>query len=240
MTRIPRFQELILQEDDDLIFLNKPALIASLDERGDQTAPSIVKMARKYLESAQLCHRLDKETSGIMVIAKNEEAYREMAMSFESRSVEKTYHAIAEGVWNVSDKVISLPLSVTKRGLAKIDREEGKAAETIVSALRVFRHFTLLSCRPVTGRLHQIRIHLASQHFPIAADPAYGGSMPMLSDYKRKFNVAKFEEEQPMMKRVALHAYSLRFQLGEKTYDVQAPYPKDFDVFLKLLEKFEG
>ncbi len=232
-------KNIIIEEDDDLIFINKPAFISSLDER-DGVGDSIIKLAKKYNSELQLCHRLDKETSGIMVIAKNAEAYREMAMNFEARRIDKTYHAVIEGVLNVEHKPINLPLGITKKGTAKVDMQEGKPAETFFTTLKMFRHFTLLACKPITGRLHQIRIHLASQNFPIVSDTTYGGHMPMLSKFKRNFNVNKFENEQPMMKRVALHAYSLKFEFKDKKYEVIAPYPKDFEVFLKLIEKFEA
>lgn len=239
MIKFLSFKNSILLEDENLIFINKPAFVSSLDER-DANLHSIKELAKKYNSELQLCHRLDKETSGIMVIAKNPEAYREMAMKFEARKVEKKYHAIVDGVLNISDKVISLPLSITKKGIAKVDMQEGKPAETFFTTLKMFNHFTLLECKPVTGRLHQIRIHLASQNFTIVSDITYGGKYPMLSRYKRNFRTSKFENEQPMMKRVALHAYSLSFEFSGKQYDIVAPYPKDFEVFLKLIEKFDS
>lgn len=239
MSKIPQFSELIIHEDEHLLLINKPAMISSLDDR-DGSGINILKMAKRYHAEAQLCHRLDKETSGILVIAKDAETYREMAMSFEARRVEKTYHAIVEGVLRAEQQPINLPLGITRKGTARVDVKEGKPAETIVSTLQMYGHYTLLACQPITGRLHQIRIHLASQHFPIVSDETYGGHFPMLSDFKRNFKTGKFESEQPIMKRVALHAYSLKFELNGKTYDLQAPYPKDFEVFLKLLEKFDN
>jgi 23S rRNA pseudouridine955/2504/2580 synthase len=237
--KIPQFKNIILSEDENLIFINKPSGISSLDERSGD-APSILSMAKRYDPEAQLCHRIDKETSGILVIARNPETYREMAINFEKRQVDKVYHAVVGGQLDVQKKSILLPLGTTKTGLAKIDMKEGKLAETIVSTLKMFQHYTLLECRPVSGRLHQIRIHLSSQNFPLVCDTSYGGKIPFLSKLKRDFKTSKWENEQGMMQRVALHAYRLQFELNEKKYDITAPYPKDFDVFVKLLEKHDA
>lgn len=233
------FKAMIIFEDENFIFINKPAHYSSLDDRHADVF-SIIKQAKKHDENLQLCHRLDKETSGVLVIAKNEMVYREMSMCFEHRQVEKVYHTVVNGVLNVVEQKIVLPLGQTSKGIAKIDMHGGKPSTTIVSTLKNYRHYSLLACKPVTGRLHQIRIHLASQNFPLAGDITYGGKMPFLSHIKPKFKEGKWSNEEPMMKRVALHAYSIHFTLFEKQYDIVAPYPKDFAVFLKLLDKFDS
>jgi len=238
MSKLFRFAESIVFEDSNLIIINKPAGISSLDERNSD-AQSILSYARKYATDAQLCHRLDKETSGALVIAKNPEAYREMSILFENRQVTKNYHAVIEGRLEVKNKSVILPLSVTRNGLAKVDMKEGKQAETIFTTLAMSDHFSLMQCSPVTGRLHQIRIHLSSQHFPIMADTSYGAHLPYLSRLKRDFHFSKWSNEEPMIKRVALHAYSILFTFGDKKIEAVAPYPKDIEVLLKLLTKYD-
>jgi 23S rRNA pseudouridine955/2504/2580 synthase len=230
-------QDLVLFENKDVMVLNKPPYISSLDER-DETRSSIIKLLRAQMSDPQLCHRLDKETSGALVIAKNPETYRAVSMEFEHRRVIKTYHAIADGVHSFDNHEVFLPITQTSKGNVRIDFKTGKEAVTYFTTLKNFKNFTLIKCTPITGRMHQIRIHLSSQRAPIASDIEYGGQMPMLSTMKRKYSFTKWEEEQTIMRRVALHAQRIKFNLKGEDIEVTAPYPKDFDVFLKLLEKF--
>lgn len=233
-----KFSDIILYEDDNLIVVNKPPFVASLDERtGDGT--SLLRMAKRYAEDAQLCHRLDRETSGALVIAKNPEAYRYMSMQFEDRQVVKIYHAVIDGVVRFDNLVVDLPIKVDKSNRVNIDYAEGKPAITYFNTLELFNNFTLVECKPVTGRMHQIRIHLATQNAVITGDVAYRGKLPMLSKYKRGYKYSKLEEEKPMVSRFLLHAARISFVSPDnKTLTIDAPYPKDFEVFLKVVRKF--
>lgn len=232
-----KFKDIILYEDDNLIVVNKPAFLPSLDERSGE-GQSLLRMAKNYWPDAQLCHRLDRETSGALVIAKNNEAYRHMSVLFENRKVEKTYHAVVDGVLRFDNLVVDLPIKVDKSNRVNIDFKEGKPAETHFNTLEFFNHFTLVECKPVTGRMHQIRIHLASQNAVITGDVAYRGTLPMLSKYKRKYSYSKWEEEQPMVKRFLLHAAKISFTTPDgKPLTIEAPYPKDFEVFLKVVKR---
>jgi len=231
------FKDVIIDECADYYFINKPPYISSLDER-DLTASSIKNWAKEYNSDSMLCHRLDKETSGVLVIAKNPEAYRHLAMQFEHREVSKVYHAVSEGLLEFKDKEIDQPILKMSNGFGKIDRLKGKEAVTFISTLQAFKKHTLLECKPVTGRLHQIRIHLAHLKASIAGDEKYGGHAVFLSALKRNFNLKKETEEQPLMKRVALHAYSITFKgLKGEVINAKASYPKDFEVLLRQLEK---
>jgi 23S rRNA pseudouridine955/2504/2580 synthase len=234
------FKDLIIFENDDYILINKPPHIASLDERQADNSQSILRLAKEYADDAQLCHRLDKETSGVLAIAKNPAAYRHLSMQFEHRQVEKRYHAVVNGTHDLEMISVYLPIAMKRDGtMVAIDRQKGKEADTIFNTMKVYRNHTLVECMPITGRMHQIRIHLVCLKAPIVCDPTYGGEMIYLSDLKRKFNLKKETEEQPLIKRVALHAHSLTFRLlNAEIIKIEAPYPKDFEVLVKQLDKF--
>ncbi len=235
-----KFEESILFENEDYIVINKPPHIASLDERQADNTQSILRLAKQYSSDAQLAHRLDKETSGILAIAKNPAAYRHLSMQFEHRQVAKRYHAVANGTHDLDMISVYLPIAIKRDGTqVTIDRQKGKEAETIFNTIKVYRRHSLIECMPITGRMHQIRIHLACLKAPIVCDPTYQGEAIYLSDLKRGFNLKKNTDELPLIKRVALHAHSLTFNLmNEERTTIEAPYPKDFEVLVKQLEKF--
>lgn len=235
-----KLADLILYEDENLVVVNKPPFISTLDEReGSET--NMLRLAKAYAPDAQICHRLDKETSGALIIAKNPETYRSISIQFEKRQVKKVYHAVIDGTHVFDNLLVDLPILNVGRSNVTISRQEGKRAETWFKSLRYFKHYTLVECRPVTGRMHQIRIHLATQRASIAGDDMYKGQPVYLSGIKRKYHLSKDQEEQPIMKRFALHAYQVSFKLADgKLITVTAPYPKDFETLLKLLEKFDS
>ena len=228
----------LLFENDDFFVVNKPPHISTLDERVEGAAPGMLRLAKAYIEDAQACHRLDKETSGALLFAKHPEAYRHAAMQFEHREVTKIYHAVVSGVQDLQGVSVYLPILQLKHGVVKIDKVEGKIAETLVQTKEVYRAHTLVECFPITGRMHQIRIHLSCLNAPIVADELYGGAPIFLSEIKRKFKIKQETDEQPLIQRVALHAYSIAFfGMDDQEIKVVAPYPKDFKALITQLEK---
>jgi len=227
---------MILFENDDFIVINKPPLISSLEDRNDVV--NILKLSKKYHAGAQLCHRLDKETSGVLIISKNQNAFKFMNQEFEGRRIEKEYHAVSDGLHDFKDYKLDKSLSIHPKGITKIDKQYGKRSITVFNSMKAFKRHTLVNCRPLTGRMHQIRVHLAFLKAPITGDETYGGKPFYLSSVKKNYKIGKFEEEQPLIKRFALHAYRIKFRMLKGDFkEVIAPYPKDFRVLLHQLEK---
>ncbi|MDN5215928.1 RluA family pseudouridine synthase [Fulvivirgaceae bacterium BMA12] len=231
-----KFEELIVFENDNYIVINKPPFVASLDDRNDEV--NLLSLAKNYHPLAQLCHRLDKETSGALAIAKSPEAYRSLSIQFEKREVIKEYHAVAEGIHNFKDLKIEAPIFSSGKGTVRIDHYRGKESTTTIDTIKAFRAHTLLACFPHSGRMHQIRVHLAHQQAPIIGDLVYGGHHFYLSSIKRNYHLKKGTEELPLIKRIALHARYLKFKdMTGNDLSVNVEYPKDFSVLLKQLDK---
>jgi 23S rRNA pseudouridine955/2504/2580 synthase len=229
------FKDLILFEDNDFILINKPPFLSTLEDRHEKT--NILALARQYEAASQVCHRLDKDTSGVLAIAKNPEAYRHMSLQFEHREITKVYHAVVDGIHSFKDNLVDLPILKQNDGTVKISKREGKSAQTYFTSIDSYKFHTLVECKPVTGRMHQIRIHLSTLEASIVGDEMYGGKPFFLSSVKRKFNLKKQTEELPIMRRMALHAFELIFKdLQGNEQKVSAPYPKDMQVMIKQLE----
>ena len=228
-----KFSDLIIYEDDDYIVVNKPPFLSTLEDRASDL--NILSLAKAYHENAQVCHRIDKETSGALVLSRHEEAYRHLAMQFQERRVDKIYHAVVSGLHDFHDMVIEAPIQPQSTGLVRIS-PSGKPSQTVVDVVECYKLHSLVRCKPITGRMHQIRIHLSSIDAPIVNDTDYGGTPVYLSEVKRRYNLKKYTDEQPLIKRVALHAMKIRFlDRKENLVEVEAPYPKDFRVLVKQL-----
>ena len=235
----PQLKNSILFEDPNFLVVNKWAGISTLADRNRE--PSLLDQAKNHAEGLQACHRLDKYTSGVLVFAKHQQAYRHLSLQFQERTVQKQYHAIVEGRHQFEDETIDLPLQVGRRGHTRVSQLSGKDSKTLVTTIKYFNTHSLLRCKPITGRTHQIRVHLSAVGAALAGDVEYGGKELYLSGIKRHYNLRKNTFERPLMSRPALHAKSLGFEnLTGEWIDVEATYPKDFRATLNQLEKINS
>ena len=237
-----KLAELIIFEDDDFIALNKPSGLLSIPDREGKELSLKSLLQEKYGQIFTV-HRLDKDTSGLIVFAKNETAHRDLSMQFEERQTEKIYVGLVLGSPANQSGTINLPIAenMVTKGTMIINRR-GKESITDYEVLDSFGSYSWMQFRIHTGRTHQIRVHMKDMGHPIVCDELYGDGKPLLlSSLKNKFKLSKNElEERPILNRLALHAYKLSFSQpnGEKT-TLQADLHKDLKASLQQLTKWK-
>lgn len=235
----------IIYEDDCLIVLSKQAGLIVHPARGN-THGTLVNALVFYSDKLSsglgefrpgIVHRLDRETTGVMVVTKNDTAQWEIAKQFENRQVKKTYLAIVHGTPELTADRISAPLGMHPRVREKyaIRPEIGKEAVTFYEVLESFRGFSLLRLTPHTGRTHQIRVHLSYIKHPIVADDMYGGKLV----YPWQLQNGEPAAQDPIIERFALHASTLEFKhpTTKKMMKFEAPLPEDMQNLLDMLRK---
>lgn len=237
-----KLAELIIFEDDDFIALNKPSGLLSIPDREGKEI-SLKSLLQEKSNNIFTVHRLDKDTSGLIVFAKNETAHRHLSMQFEGRQTEKIYMGLVIGSPAISKGSIDLPIAenMVTRGTMIINRR-GKQSLTDYEVLENFGSYSWMQFRIHTGRTHQIRVHMKDMGHPIVCDELYGDGKPLLlSSLKSKFKLSKSElEERPLLNRLALHASRLSFTRpnGEKA-ELEADLHKDLRASLQQLTKWK-
>lgn len=232
----------IVHEDEAIVVINKASGLLAIPDRFDTTLPNVRSLVMEQYESAFIVHRLDRDTTGLMVVARTAEAHKHLSEQFQHHQVVKLYHAILGGVVDKDEVPIDIPITqdVKRKGLMK-PSARGKEAHTVLRTLERFRMATLVECRLITGRQHQIRVHCSAIGFPLLVDPDYGKNADFkLSAIKRKFHLAKNTDERPIMARLTLHAAQLGFTHPSTQEPVlySAGYPKDFAALLQVLRKY--
>lgn len=242
----------VLYEDEHVLAIDKPPGLACEPDRWDASRAHLIDSLSAQLATRvdpvrpRIVHRLDRDTSGVLLVAKTLDAERELRVAFDEHRVEKTYLALVDGDLALADGevlTIDRPLAPDERRSGQVVvSDQGKPSITEVSVEQRFRGFTLLRCHPRTGRTHQIRVHLSARGFPLVVDPIYGRRKSLaLSDFKAGYRRKPGRAEPALIERLSLHAVALEFPRvgasGERCR-VEAPLPRDFSRVLKQLAKF--
>ena len=244
----------ILFEDEHLLALDKPGGLLISPDRHDPPRPNLMELVHADIERGAAwarerglgylmnAHRLDFETSGILLLAKSKAGLIKLADMFGSEKPGQQYLALVEGAPPADRFEIDARLAPhpTRMGLMRVDAKRGKKSKTKVSVLEKFSRYTLLQCEPLTGRTHQIRIHLRHVGLPVVGDELYGGQPLRLSQLKPNYRLKQGKTERPLIGRAALHAERLELAhpVTGEPISITAPCPKDLTVAVKYLRRF--
>lgn len=234
----------ILFEDESLIAFDKPSGLLIAPDRWDKAKDNLIDAIHQKLSSdCSTAHRLDRETSGIVLCAKSKEVLQPLCRLFESLDIVKEYTALVRGGPAEDRGTVTLALEEDPMHHGQmVVGKKGKRAETEFVVTRRWRGFARVTLQPLTTiRTHQLRVHMASLGTPILADSAYGENRTLfLSHIKPDYKFKKNEKERPLMRRLALHASSLRFvhPVTGNAVEIVSPLPHEFVVSLKYLDRF--
>lgn len=231
----------IIFENVEFIAVNKPAGMLTIPDRHDETLISLYKLLEQQYQKIYIVHRLDKETTGIILFAKDEATHKYLSRLFEQRNVEKFYMGIIQGSLVNKRGVISEPIAEhpVHKGLMTINKK-GKPSVTEYEVIEDFGLYSFVKFQIHSGRTHQIRVHMKYSGHPIACDELYGNPEPvLLSSFKRKYKLGWHdEEERPILSRMGLHSYQLIFMdASGNRHDLLAELPKDMRALLQQLQK---
>lgn len=233
----------VLFQNDSIIALSKPTGLLSVPDRYNADKPSLAKSILSTHPDARPLHRLDMETSGVVLFCLLPEAFGWYSDQFENRTISKKYTAITDGRCMTSEGQIDAPLLTQSTGKVIINKR-GKESQTNWRLIEAFKHHSIFELTPLTGRTHQIRVHLASIGHPVIGDTTYGAQGPLyLSSLKgkNKYKLSKSaDEERAIINRVALHASGIRFldYSTKQEIEVFAELPKDMQVALNKLRQY--
>jgi 23S rRNA pseudouridine955/2504/2580 synthase/23S rRNA pseudouridine1911/1915/1917 synthase len=233
---------IVIYIDDDILIADKPSGLTVIPERFNTEKPSLQSTLEAKHGKLWVVHRLDRETTGIVCFARNEEAHKSLSKQFEGRDVQKIYKAVVSGRMEGEEGEIDSPIMErpNKLGTMMI-HPKGKESLTLFSVEEQFRSCAVLNVEIKTGRTHQIRVHFASAGHPLLVDSIYSPNESfLLSSIKKKYKQSD-EEERPVIARLTLHAYSLTLTHPKTGEQMQftSPLPHDLDTLLKLLRKYD-
>jgi 23S rRNA pseudouridine955/2504/2580 synthase/23S rRNA pseudouridine1911/1915/1917 synthase len=235
-----KIEDHIVLENENLVAINKPSGLLTIPDREGKDISLKQLLKNKYGEIFTV-HRLDKDTSGLVVFAKKEQWHKHLSQQFETRETKKIYNGLVIGSPFEASGIINEPIAEhpTKKGLMTVYKK-GKESITEYEVLQKFRLFSWMQFKILTGRTHQIRVHMKFLGHPVVCDELYGDGKPVfISQLKSRYNLSKSEEEErPLLNRLALHSFQLSFKgMNGEEFNLEAPLPKDLRATLNQLKK---
>ncbi len=233
----------VLHDDDDIIVINKPAELLTIPDRY-RDLPNVMGYYKREYGEIFMVHRLDRDTSGVMILAKHETAHKNLSKQFEDHTVTKQYKAIVKGYPNVEGDTIDLPIVESSKKGKMTTAKKGKASITKYQLVKQYGQYALLDVTLLTGRTHQIRVHLSAIGLPLAVDALYSKRDQIkLSEFsKKRIRFDRDTEERPLVKRHSLHSYQLAIDhpTTRERLHWLAELPKDLKALIYQLEKAYG
>jgi RluA family pseudouridine synthase len=227
--------DIVIYLDEAILVVNKPYGLRSLQDGYDKTLPHLTTVLEPVYGPLWMVHRLDRDTSGVLVLARSAASHRSINQQFQNRQVVKIYHALVVGAPGWETRRANQPLRKDgdRQHRTVVDPRRGKPAVTDFRLLEQFNGYALLEARPYTGYTHQIRVHLNTIGFSIAADPLYGDGQPVILPTRSDLPPTA------CLSRLGLHACSLTFShpLTSAEVTFQAPYPPDLAETLSILRR---
>jgi 23S rRNA pseudouridine1911/1915/1917 synthase len=241
----------VVYEDATLTVVNKPAGMVVHPAKGHWTGTLVNALQFHYdtlstaggAQRPGIVHRLDRDTTGLLLVAKADPAHKQLAQQFEQRSVHKEYLALVAGVperdSDYIERTIGFHPTSREKMAIRLPEDGGKAAVTFYEVMERFRGYALVRCKPATGRTHQIRVHLAHIGHPIIADKAYSGRDRLTLGDLIGPGASEADGESVLIDRQALHAHALRFEHPDTRQAVHltAPLPEDMTRTLEALRR---
>ena len=250
----------VIYADEQIIAVNKAAGISVGGDRWDESKERLDRLVAEQMQPASklfTVHRIDRETSGLVVFAKDEQTHRRLSLAFEGRDVTKRYIAVVHGrpLWQETSCDLPLIPNGNKRHLTIIDKYQGKKSQTHFRLLGSAGNYSVLEALPETGRTHQIRVHATALGYPIVCDTLYGtdklvitsttpherrseSNTPqrgvLLSAIKKNWRGDPFDEK-PLLSRLGLHAAELSLPVEDGELQLYAPLPRDMNALIKQM-----
>lgn len=239
----------VLYEDDHLIAINKPAHMVVHPAKGHWSGTLVSALSYHFrhlstiggAERPGIIHRLDRDTSGVIVVAKHDEAHKIIAKQFELRTTEKEYYCLTLGIPDRDRDFIEEPIGPhpyqRERMAVRRDHAKARDAQTFFEVEERFRHVALIKVTPKTGRTHQIRVHMTHLGYPILGDKLYGGKFPVSEHFLKTGRDLENDTSPPVLTRQALHAtrITINHPVSNERLTLEAPLADDLTAALAIL-----